>query len=306
VRQPGRRFGDRPGARAGDAVLRGPLEKPNMTTATNAVLTDETFVEISSLVQELCGIRLHDGKKELVRARLGKRLRELGLGDYRDYLEYLRRDAGGPEITALLDAISTNQTSFFRECEHFEHLAAVVLPGVVQRNGGARRLRIWSAGCSSGEEPYSIAITVWETLPDAGFWDVRILATDLSTRALRRAAEGVYEADRIEPVSPMVRNRSFTCVQSRPERRYQVRRHLREMVRLARLNLMEAWPMKGPFDVIFCRNVMIYFDRPTRERLIGRFWELLTPGGTLFVGHSESLTGINHRFRYVQPTVYAK
>ena len=277
-----------------------------MALAKAIQLTEAQFREVTKLVKATCGINLHDGKKELVKARLAKRLRELGFCSFRQYIELLRHDPSGAEVTALLDAISTNQTSFFREAEHFDYLGKKVLPGLVAGGSRGGRLAIWSAGCSSGEEPYSVAITVRENIPDVDSWDVRILATDISTRVLAPAAEGVYDASRVEPVPAMLRSRYFTCVEARPPRLYEVSANIRSMVHFARLNLMGPWPMQGPFDAIFCRNVMIYFDRPTRERLIGRFFDLLAPGGTFFVGHSESLTGIRQQFRYVRPTVYEK
>jgi chemotaxis protein methyltransferase CheR len=269
-------------------------------------LTDSQFRDVATLVQAACGIHLHDGKKELVKGRLSKRLRHLGFHSFQEYIGYLRKDSSGAEITAMLDAISTNQTSFFREAEHFAYLADKVLPGVVSRNAGSKRLRIWSAGCSSGEEPYSIAITMCESIANLSAWDARILATDISTRVLAHAAQGVYDAERVQSVVPKLRNRHFNSTGAHSERRYEAKSNLKSMIQFARLNLMERWPMKGPFDTIFCRNVMIYFDRPTRERLVGRYYDLLAPGGTFFVGHSESLTGLKHQFRYVQPTVYEK
>ncbi len=269
-------------------------------------LTDAQFHKIAALVKANCGINLHDGKKELVKGRLTKRLRKLGFHTFSQYLDHLRRDESGSELTAMLDAISTNLTSFFRESDHFEHLAENVMPRIIAAAGRAGRLRIWSAGCSSGEEPYSIAITVNEGIPDPRAWDAKILATDISTRMLARAKRGIYTADRIETVSPQLRTRYFQCVETQPERLYRVGDALRTMVHYARLNLMDAWPMNGPFDVIFCRNVMIYFDKGAQGKLINRFHDLLAPGGTLFIGHSESLAGVKHEFRYVQPTVYQK
>lgn len=270
-------------------------------------LTDLQFTRISDLVKRLCGINLHQGKKELVKSRLGKRLRKLGLADYDEYIEYVRRDGGGDELIAMLDAISTNLTSFFREPGHFDYLAQDVLPRIVAAAGkAARRLRIWSAGCSSGEEPYTIGIVANESVPDLASWDARILATDLSTRVLARASEGIYDADRLKNLPGMLTGRYFTCIETHPPRRYQVNDCIRTLVSFARLNLLERWPMRGPFDAVFCRNVMIYFDKPTQTRLVDRFWELLAPGGVLFVGHSESLAGVKHRFDYVQPTVYRK
>ncbi len=278
-----------------------------MATLVLAELTDTQFETISDLVKKLSGINLHQGKKELVKARLGKRLRALGLSDFDEYIEHLRQDTTRDEIVTMLDCISTNLTRFLREPQHFDYLVEHVLSpfGAAPEKHG-RKVRIWSAGCSSGEEPYTIAILLHEHLPCLATWDARILATDLSTRVLGRAREGTYPADRLADVPGLWLSRYFTCVQTKPERRYRVNDEVRRLVSFARLNLMENWPMRGPFDVIFCRNVMIYFDKPTQARLIDRYWEMLGPGGILFVGHSESLAGVKHRFDYVQPTVYRK
>jgi len=167
-------------------------------------------------------------------------------------------------------------------------------------------MRIWCAGCSSGEEPFSLAILLADKLPDMVRRNIRILATDISTRMLTEAREAVYDQDTVRDVPPLLLQKHFRCVELKAPRKYQVNERLREMVRFARLNLLDEWPMSGPFGVIFCRNVMIYFDRPTRERLVNRFWDLLSPGGFLMVGHAESLTGLNTRFTYVQPAVYGK
>jgi chemotaxis protein methyltransferase CheR len=277
-----------------------------VTTCELRELTDHEFESISTLVKDLCGINLHQGKKELVKARLSKRLRCLGLTSFQDYIEHLRKDRGD-EMIAMLDLLSTNLTSFFREPGHFDFLAELLAAKAASTaQGRARQLRIWSAGCSSGEEPYTIAVIVNENLPDLAAWDAKILATDLSTRVLARAKAGTYRGDQVSKVPGMCLSQYFTCVQSRPERIYKVNESLSRLIRFARLNLMGAWAMRGPFDVIFCRNVMIYFDKPTQSRLIGRFAELLAPGGILFVGHSESLAGVQHNLEYVQPTVYRK
>ena len=275
-------------------------------TTVPCELSDAQFNKISRLVKDRCGINLHEGKKQLVQARLAKRLRELHLRGYREYIEYVTNDADGAELTAMLDAISTNLTSFFREEEHFRYLARKVLPAAMARAGGDRRLRIWSAGCSTGEEPYSIAITLCENIPDLTSWDAKVLATDLSTKVLACAEKATYPGERIKAVPPQQRSRYFRCVQARPERLYRVEDPARSLVHFARLNLMDSWPMKGPFDAVFCRNVMIYFEKPTQAELVNRFCGILAPGGTLFIGHSESLTGIEHTMRYVQPTVYEK
>ncbi len=262
-------------------------------------LTDEQFREISSLVKRLCGINLHDGKRQLVRARLTRRLRELGLPDFASYFEYLRHE-GNAEIVALMDAISTNLTRFFREPVHFDLLADFVSNAIAS---GRTELRIWSAGCSSGEEPYSVAVMVHEELGADACRDIRILATDISTRMLAQAREAVYDAERLTDVSPGVLSRHFVLL---PDGRYRVADHVRRLVRFARLNLMDPWPMRGPFDAILCRNVMIYFDKPTQQGLIDRFTRIMRPGGLLLIGHSESLSGVRHQLRYVQPTVYVR
>jgi|LSQX01.3.fsa_nt_gb chemotaxis protein methyltransferase CheR len=274
-------------------------------------ITEAQFLEISNLVKGLCGINLHEGKKELVRSRLSKRLRSLRLNSYREYLVYLRDDsaAGGNELVTLLDTISTNLTSFMRERAHFDYLADQVLPAAAhhQRNSPTPpRLRIWSAGCSTGEEPYTIALTLCEHLPQWNKWDIKILATDLSTRVLKVARQGEYEAQRLASLPAGWRNNYFERPAGSGDKTCRVRPEVRQLVHFARLNLMEAWPMRGPFEVIFCRNVMIYFDKKTQGELVRRFMGLLAPGGTLFIGHSESLTGIEHSFRYVQPTIYEK
>jgi chemotaxis protein methyltransferase CheR len=272
----------------------------------SAELTASQFQRISSLVKGLCGINLHDGKVALVKARLNKRLRVLGLADYGEYLDRVHSDVDGSETRMMLDALSTNLTCFFREPAHFDVLRRTVLPGLLERHKADRRLRIWSAGCSSGEEPYSIAMTLVDAMSSLEAWDIGILATDISVQMLRVAAQGVYGVDRLRNAPSHVAAQHFVPVPDGGRQSRQVSPALRRLVNFARLNLMAPWPMKGAFDVIFCRNVMIYFDKPTQESLIERFWRQLAPGGTLFIGHSESLTGIRHKFRYLQPTVYEK
>jgi chemotaxis protein methyltransferase CheR len=201
-----------------------------------------------------------------------------------------------------VDAISTNKTSFFRESAHFDYLRLHVLPELL---ASGRPLRFWSAGCSSGEEPYSLAILLHEMASDLDRRDVRILATDISTAMLARARAGVYDTAALADLPDAALRRYFVRAPGATER-HRVGPRVASVVRFARLNLIGEWPMRGPFDVIFCRNVMIYFDRPTQARLVRRFHELLAPHGQLLVGHSESLTSLEHRFRYVQPAVYAR
>ncbi len=274
----------------------------------DVVLGEKEFRQISDLVYEHCGINLHDGKKELVRARLAKRLRESHFETFSEYIRHVLNDPTGKEFSILVDSLSTNLTKFFREDQHFEYLRTHLLPRIIATKSGRGRCRIraWSAGCSSGEEPYSIAITLLDAVQGKGRWDVKLLATDVSTRILERAQRGLYDKDRVEPIPLPLRTKYMMRCCDDGRDIYEVGPALREMVIFRYLNLMKDWPIKGPLDFIFCRNVMIYFDKPTQERLVSRFYDLLGPGGVLFTGHSESLTGIEHKFHYVQPTIYTR
>ncbi|HSV27278.1 MAG TPA: CheR family methyltransferase, partial [Sedimentisphaerales bacterium] len=192
--------------------------------------------------------------------------------------------------------------------QHFQYLATDFLPHLLAKKtaGGRVRIRGWSAGCSSGEEPYSLAITLLENLPSGQNIDMLILATDLAPSKLEIAQRGVYDAARTQPIAADVKHKYFLKRGKGQSQQYEVGKTLRDIVRFGYLNLMEPWPVKGPIDFIFCRNVMIYFDKPTQENLVNRFWDILGSGGVLFTGHSESLTGIKHKFNYVQPTIYRK
>jgi chemotaxis protein methyltransferase CheR len=277
-------------------------------TLQEVVLGEKEFRQISDLVYEHCGINLHDGKKELVRARLAKRLREGHFETFSAYIRHVLEDPTGREFSILVDSLSTNLTKFFREEQHFDYMRTNFLPRIIaaKQGRGQPRIRGWSAGCSSGEESYSIAITLLDAIQGKGRWDVKVLATDVSTRVLERAQEGLYDRARIAPVSLPLRSKYFVHRRHNGADTYEVGPALRQLVLFRYLNLMKDWPVKGPLDFIFCRNVMIYFDKPTQGRLINRFYDLLGPGGVLFTGHSESLTGIEHPFAYVQPTIYIK
>ena len=277
-------------------------------TIQDVTLSEKDFRRISDMVYEHCGINLHTGKKELVRARLAKHLRARNFKTFPAYLKYVLADKTGNEFSILIDALSTNLTSFFREGQHFEFLRENFLPLMLERKRKNRnfRMRGWSAGCSSGEEPYSIAITLLEAVQGKGRWDIKVLATDISTRMLETAKRGVYDKERIAPVPKIQRNKYLIQHYRNEGKVFEVSRGLRDVVIFKYLNLMKNWPIKGHLDFIFCRNVMIYFDKPTQQNLITRYWDLLDSGGVLFTGHSESLTGINHKFNYVRPTIYMK
>ena len=274
------------------------------------VITDREFQRFRALVLQQTGIALGDSKRQLVCSRLGKRLRHYGYSTFSQYYEHLvERDPEGEELVRMINAITTNKTDFFREAHHFDFLRSDVLPAVVAEAGAgaARRLRIWSAGCSSGEEPYSIALTVLEALPRAWAWDVKILASDIDTDMLSRGRDGVYTEDGLGTVPGGWRERYFLRGRGTLEGLVCARRELKELVAFRRINLRdETWPIRTLFDCIFCRNVIIYFDRALQQGLVGRFIELLKPGGYLFLGHSESLLGMRLGLRYVGNTVYQK
>jgi chemotaxis protein methyltransferase CheR len=268
----------------------------------SAELTESQFQTVSRIIYDLCGINLKDGKQALVKARLMKRLRALNMESFAEYLQYVESKAGAAEISSMIDMITTNKTSFFRESEHFDFFIESILPEIKE----LRRIRFWIAACSSGEEAFSLAITLKEALPNADSRDIKILATDISLRMLEKARKAVYNKEMVRDMPPSVLQKYFIRLGSEDTSDYQLKQSIREMVKIARLNLMDTWPMKGLFQVIFCRNVMIYFDRTTQQNLVNRFWDFLEPGGYLFVGHSEGLSAISHRFRYVRPAVYRK
>jgi chemotaxis protein methyltransferase CheR len=276
--------------------------------ASTVHLSEHDFRKVRDCVHELVGINLNEGKRELVVARLSKRVRQLGMKSVGDYLDYVREEQTQQELITMLDALSTNLTSFWRESQHFEYVAKVTMPRLIARAQQTDnfRIRAWSAGCSSGEEPYSLAMVIQAALDRPIRWEIKLLATDLSTRMLAIAREGIYSPERIKPLPQDLRTRFLSTESSDVGKRFRVANEIKALVTFARLNLMENWPMRGPMDFIFCRNVMIYFDKPTQAKLVHRFYDLLRPGGTLFIGHSESLTGIEHTFRYVRPTVYEK
>jgi len=265
-------------------------------------LKENEFKKISSIIYDTCRISLHNGKKELVQARLSKRLRKLGMLNFKKYLSFV--ESNREEFTIMVDYLSTNLTSFFREPQHFEFLKKEVFPFFITEK--VKRLRIWSAGCSSGEEPYSLAILIKEYFENARSMDSLVLGTDISTRMLKAARDGVYTQSRLKNVPESVKTKHFVKLNNGDMPLYRIKPEVQNLVRIRYLNLMDSWPMKGPFDVIFCRNVMIYFDKKTQNELINRFHGILKAGGILIVGHSESLAGIEHDFKYVRPTIYMK
>ncbi|MBN1345601.1 MAG: protein-glutamate O-methyltransferase [Phycisphaerae bacterium] len=273
----------------------------------SAELTQREYELFRQLVYAQSGINLGPEKQHLVRARLGKRLRKGGFKSFKDYYDFVLNDKSGQELATLLDAISTNTTHFFREQRHFQLLAKMVEERMAALGGKPWDIRIWSAGCSSGEEPYSIALTVHDLIKNSSKVRLKLLATDLSTKVLSKAKLGVYEAMRLGTLPPGFGKAYFRRYGDRRSALVQVAPHIRELVSFARFNLMqERFPFKHQFDAIFCRNVMIYFDRPTQEALIARFYQHLRPDGLFLIGHSESLNSLKHQYRYVEPASYRK
>jgi chemotaxis protein methyltransferase CheR len=262
------------------------------------------FRRLSEIAKDRAGISLRPGKETLVAARIGKRLRALRLDTPGEYLHYLEQDGTGEEIVHFLNVISTNYTSFFREADHFERLREEACAWLAE---GRRNIRIWCSASATGEEPYSIAMVLREAMgPET---QVSILATDISTQALDTARNGVYPAAALEQLPRPLLHRYFSVLQpgDAQQRQYQVTASLREMIVYKRLNLAHPpFPMRGPLDAVFCRNVMIYFEIAERSRLIAEAERLLSPGGLLFIGHAETLSGIQTSLTKVGVSVYQK
>ena len=266
------------------------------------MIDKQTFDRFRKLIYRESGITLKENKESLVSARVAKRMRVLNIATYREYLDYVSRDKDGNELIHLLDAISTNVTHFFREERHFEVLADLARQW---ESEGRRSLRLWCAACSTGEEPYSLAMTRHEALKDPR--DAKIIASDISTKVLEKAQRGIYEARHMENVPHMLLARYFQKGCGRADGLYRVKAVLRDMVIFRRINLIAPpYPVRGPLDIIFCRNVMIYFDNTIRKQLLSSMHEMLRPGGYLIVGHAESLSGMLSPFKSVEPSVYIK
>lgn len=269
-------------------------------------LSEREFKLFQEIIHRETGIHMSDKKKKLIVARLSKRLRALNLQSFTQYYEYLNDSTNADnEIVNLINRITTNKTNFFRENHHFEFLAKELFPHMIARSevSGARRLRIWSAGCSSGEEPYTLAMVAAETFKAQRGWDIKILATDLDTEILGRAIEGVYPTQAVSSIPKDYLARYFI----RSSDGYTAGNALKSMITFRKLNLMDTtFPMKRPFDIIFCRNVIIYFDAPTKESLLTRFYHHLKDGGYMFIGHSESLMHMRDKYKYLKHTIYKK
>ncbi len=262
-------------------------------------LDDGVLERLCDMVYRESAIVLGPEKAPFIRARLAKRIRQLEVDGVDGYVEVVEGDSSGREMKRMINLITTHETSFFRETEHFDFLARDVVPQ-------AAKLKIWSAGCASGEEPYSIAITVLQARSAARPVEAEILATDISSAILAKARAGEYTADSVARIDPATHSRFFSTRREPSGPVHRVRPEVRSMVFFAELNLLHAWPMRGPFDVIFCRNVMIYFDRPFQLELARRFTDLLRPGGYLCIGHAESLGSNPTDLELIRPALYRR
>ena len=264
---------------------------------------DQDFNRVKTIVYNYAGIDLNESKKNLVYNRLSKRIRFLSMQTFSEYLDFVEAQ-GEAEFVHLINAITTNLTFFFRENHHFEYLINTVIPGLLSQNSANKKIRIWSAGCSTGEEPYSIAIALKEAVPVG--WDAKVIATDLDSNVVNTGQRGVYKIDRLKGVSEERKKRWFLKGSGSQEGYVKVKPELQNIIEFGQLNLMDEWPLKDAIDVIFCRNVVIYFDKPTQSKLFNRYADRLPNNGHLFIGHSESLYKVCDRFELLGQTIYKK
>ena len=272
-----------------------------------APISQENFDLIREIARSHAGIVIADFKRNMVFRRVSKRLRELNLSAVSDYCAILTGPHGEREIQPLINALTTNKTDFFREAHHFDHMAKIALPRLREqaKAAGQRRLRIWSAGCSSGEEPYSIAMTLADSMGDLNHWDARILATDIDTETLKKGTAGIYDIGDSQGI-PAAMQSKYVRTMRADKTRCSMSQMLRTLVAFKPLNLLDPWPMNGPFDIIFCRNVVIYFSKDTQRDLFDRFADLIRIGGFLYIGHSESLYRVSNRFKIAGQSIYQR
>jgi chemotaxis protein methyltransferase CheR len=275
--------------------------------AWQAPICENDFDLIREIAHAHAGIVIADFKRNMVFRRVSKRLRELNLSTISEYCAILTGPNGEREIQPLINALTTNKTDFFREEHHFDHMEKIALPRLraQAKVAGQRRLRIWSAGCSSGEEPYSIAMTLAESMRDLNHWDARILATDIDTETLKKGTAGIYDIRDSKSIPAAMRSK-YVRTMPADKTRCSMSKLLRTLVTFKPLNLLDPWPMTGPFDIVFCRNVVIYFSKDTQRELFDRFADLIQVGGFLYIGHSESLYKVSKRFKIVGQSIYQR
>ncbi len=281
-----------------------PQGRVDFSTFSITELSPVEFAAIADYAKSTFGMHLPEAKREMVYARLIKRLRRVGLSSFSAYLDFVKHQDNDAERSEFLSALTTNVTQFFRESHHFDFARRAVLPRLIEKARKGQRVRLWSAGCSAGQEPFSLAMELHALCPQAHELNIKILATDIDPRILQRAAESIYPNDELKAIPQELR---ASCTLSADEGNFTIAQPIRALVRFGELNLIDEWPMQGNFDIIFCRNVAIYFDAPTQSRLWHRFAQKLTDDGHLFIGHSERLSGpAAEILKSVGVTVYAK
>lgn len=286
-----------------------PTANCQLPTIMIPALTQKEFELFRDLIYTESGINLNSSKRNLVQSRLQKRLRVKNVDSFTDYYHLVTNDSSREELVQMIDCISTNKTHFFREIRHFNLLNDQILPELIKKKFVERnsKLRIWSAACSSGEEAYTLAMLLYNQLEAHGRVDAKILATDISTKVLSKAIKGIYGQEQVKDVPPDFLKRFFSVSYNGEEVLYKIKDFAKDLVIFRRSNLLELKAAcKNKFDIIFCRNVMIYFDCETRYELIKKYYDMLTPEGYLFLSHSETLTGRDHNFRFIEPAVYQK
>lgn len=264
------------------------LSNSEVASQESQQLTDSDFAYIADLAQNIAGLSLPPSKAPMLRARLQRRLRPLDIPTISEYCDYLRQSESTEEIQELVSALTTNVTNFYREKHHFDYLSKHILPNLIESARDGKRLRIWSAGCSTGEEPVSIALDLLAACPEANELDIRILATDIDQMVLKQARQFTYSNDSLKTVIER-HGKKFLNEDQESQGRTKISDHAMKLISYRPLNLMEEWPMKGPFQIVFCRNVVIYFNLETQNKLWPRFRTLIGEGGHLFLGHSERL-----------------
>jgi chemotaxis protein methyltransferase CheR len=279
-----------------------------MSATQEATIAPREFKVVQRMIYDLAGIALSDSKQIMVQSRLAKRLREHNMFSYAEYLDLLQKDPDSEEMVRFINALTTNKTDFFRENHHFQFLSTNLFPSLKEQGeaSGVRKLRIWCSASSTGEEPYSIAIAVRQFFGLDTDWDIRILASDIDTDVLKYASSGVYPSDRFAEMPSPTQKQFFDRMSRSENADWSAKSTLRDLITFRRINLQDEWPINTSFDIIFCRNVMIYFDSATQKKLVERFREKLTVDGHLIIGHSESLFGLSNQFKSLGETIYQK
>lgn len=276
-----------------------------MQTTENIGFDDKAFHFIRDFARHHAGLEISANKRPMVAGRLVKRLRRLQIETFEEYRRLLEADTLDEELVELINVLTTNHTKFFREDHHFDHLEKEVLAPIVTAGSAPARFRIWSAGCSRGHEPYTIALTLHMKIPNLPSWNVRILATDIDTQVLQKGRDGIYDGEEVASIPSGYRKKYLTLIDPQKDL-WQMNRDVRNLIVFNRLNFMERWPFKGPFDVIFFRNVGIYFSKQTQLSLYQQFADMLKPGGWLYIGHSEKVPGLENRLKTRGKCIYQR